>query len=747
MNLLSLSRVAIPAAMAAALCAAGGVARAAADGGPVFRRDIQPAITRLGCNAVECHGAFAGQGGMSLVLYEGDPAEDFETLVKAERGRRVNRLEPEKSLLLRKATKAIPHGGDQRFKPGSDDYKLFLEWIRRGAPYWDATLPELASLSIAPAEQKLAKDKTAALAVMAVFSDGSKKDVTRQASFRATDEAVVSVAADGKVKAIGFGAGGIVARYLGRTAVARVLVPQPLAGPFPRPKPNNKVDELVFANLETLGLPPSEVCADAVFLRRAYLDATGTLPAADVARAFLADAAPDKRARLVDTLLASDAFNAFWALKWSDILRIKSEDPVSLWPKGAEAYYQFVYQSLAENKPFDRFARELLTATGSDFRNGAVNFYRAVSKRDPQSHGESAALVFLGARLSCARCHGHPEGGWSKEDDLGMAAFFPQVKFKWTSEWKEEVLYRQPDAALRHPRTGEIVRPKFLDGEVCEVPAGADLRAVFADRLVAAGPKGSPPPRFAAALANRVWYWLMGRGIVHEPDDLRGTNPPSNPALLDYLAAELAGHGYDLRHLYRLVLNSKTYQLSSAPHPQSAGDVVHFSHYRERPLTAEQLIDALAQVLGVSPGSFGVFQRPTLAPVTTMPSDLRAIEVSDGSAESPVAMMLGRSARSTGYESDRPAGVREDYVAFLANSKDVENAINASETLREMGKSSKSDAEIVEEIYLSALARLPTEAEKQALAAHLAAPGGNRSANLQNVMWAVLNTAEFMLNH
>ncbi len=725
--------------------AAGGLdlfskAAAPSNAGPVFRRDVHPLLDRLGCGTVECHGAFAGQGGMTLVLFGGDPVADYETLVKAERGQRVNRMEPEKSLLLLKTTGAA-HGCKQPVKPGSPEYKLLLSWIQNGAPY-DDNAPALVSLALAPAEQTLAKGKSARLTVTATYGDGSRKDVTKQATFRAREEGVAGVGADGTVKAAGFGLGTVVARYLGEAAVARVLVPQPVPGGVPKPAPANRIDELVFAHLEKLGLPPSEMCGDEVFLRRVYLDVAGGLPPVEEARAFLADAAPDKRARLIDRLLDSDGYAVFGALRWADILRIKSEDPVSLWPKGAEAYYQWVYESLASNKPYDQFARELLTATGSDFRNGAVNFFRAVPKRDPQSYGEAAALVFLGARLACARCHGHPEEGWGREDNLRMAAFFSQVRYKWTSEWKEEILFRDSEARFVHPRTGAPVVPAVLDGNACGAGPGADLRKAFAEMVAAPGDGATP---FGRAIANRVWFWLTGRGIVHEPDDMRPTNPPSNPALLDYLAAELVSHGYDLKHLHRLILNSRTYQLASAPHPLSANDTVHFSHRIPRKLAAEQLLDALAGVTGVARGSFGTFHRPTLAPVTSMPEDTPAIAVSDGSAECSAATMLGRPNRATGFEAERAAGVRQDHIAFLAGSKEVENAINNSARLRDLQKSGKPDGDILDEIFLAALSRPATAAEKEKLSAPLAAPGANRGTVLQNVMWAVLNTTEFLM--
>jgi hypothetical protein len=478
-----------------------------------------------------------------------------------------------------------------------------------------------------------------------------------------------------------------------------------------------------------------------VFLRRAFLDLTGTLPSPEEARAFLSDGAEDKRARLIETLFEREEFVEFWALKWGDLLRIKAEDPVNLWPKGAETYYQWVYESVARNKPYDQFARELLTATGSDFRHGPSNFFRAVSSREPRTYGEAAALVFMGARLSCARCHGHPEESWGMEDDVQMGAIFAQVKLKLTDEWKEQIVYRDPNQVLQHPRTGQTVQPRPLGGPPLDVPPGADPRAEFARWLIA-----PDNPYFARNIVNRIWYWLMGRGIVHEPDDMRSTNLPENPALLDYLAQELVDQKYDLRHIYRLILNSRTYQTSSSPHPLSRKGGIHFAHYNARRLTAEQVLDALATVTETKRGDLGNFGRPTLAPITSIPGDVKAISISDGSAECTIASFLGRPARATGFESERGTQLDRDYVEFLANSTEVATAISRSPRIKRLIEANKSDAEIVEELFLTALSRFPRESEKAKMEDYLAQKKSSRAEAVKDVMWAVLNANGFVLN-
>ncbi len=435
------------------------------------------------------------------------------------------------------------------------------------------------------------------------------------AVFQSTDAKVASVDADGKVKAEEFGGAVIVATYLRQSGVVRLRAPQPLVAPFADFPANNKIDELVFANLKALGFPPSDVSADDVFLRRVFFDVIGTPPTPDEARAFLADKDPQKRSKLIDRLLEREEFADFAATKWRDLLRIKAEDPISLWPKACETYYRWVRESIAQNKPYDQFARELITGSGSDFRDGPCNYVRAVPERDPRTLGESTALLFLGARLSCARCHAHPVENWGRDDDLGMAAFFSQVKIKFTSEWKEQIVCRDQDRVLLHPRTGKAVAMKPLDAATLEGDPQTDPRRKFADWLTA--PQN---PWFAKNIVNRIWFWLMGRGIVHEPDDLRATNPPENPALLEYLEKELVGHRYDLKHIYRLVLNSKTYQLSSEPTPLNQTDGAHFSHYRAKRLTAEQILDALSQITE-QPQNFRQFRRPNTAPDTSIPPE------------------------------------------------------------------------------------------------------------------------------
>ncbi len=706
-----------------------------------FLRDVMPLINRLGCNSVQCHGAPLGQGGMALSMFGGDAEEDYGTIVKDQRGARIDRMEPAKSLLLLKVSGSIPHGGAGKIPPGSAEYTMLLAWIEQGAPYSDEKLPKLVSVEVLPPELVLQKGRTQPLSVTAVYADGTKQDVTRLAAFQSTDAKVASVDADGKVNAVEFGSAAIVAIYLRQAGVAGVRVPQPLPTAFPALTANNKIDELVFANLKALGFPPSEVAGDDVFLRRVFFDVIGVPPTPEEARAFLADKDPQKRSKLIGRLLEREEFADFLATKWRDLLRIKAEEPISLWPKASETYYRWVRDSILQNKPYDQFARELITGSGSNFRDGPSNYVRAVPERDPRTLGESTALLFLGTRLNCARCHAHPVENWGEDDDLGMAAFFSQVQIKFTNEWKEQIVCRNPEGVLRHPKTGKPVAPKPLGAAALEGDRATDPRRKLADWLTA--PQN---PRFAKNIVNRIWFWLLGRGIVHEPDDLRATNPPENPALLEHLEKELVGHRYDLKHIYRLVLNSKTYQLSSEPTPLNEKDVAHFSHYRARRLTAEQILDGLSQITE-QPQGFRQFRRPNTAPDTSIPADVKAAQIAEASESSLLAAMFGRPERGTAMERERADDINSMHVQFLANSGAIEEALWNSQRIQRLLKDKKNDAEIVDELFLLVLARFPREAEKKKMLEYLAAEKNRGNQAIHDIVWTLLNTNEFLLNH
>jgi hypothetical protein len=684
-------------------------------GGSVhFVTDLVPMLNRLGCNATKCHGSAMGKGGLKLSMFGAEPELDYMAVTKWSAGRRINKVEPAKSLMLLKATATINHGGGKKFDVGSSEYNLLARWIAHGTPYRDENAARLVSVKAVPEEQVLQKGGTQQLQVKAIFSDGTEKDVTREAAYASSQEDVAGVDTAGNVTAVGFGQSTIVVSHSRRFAVVRIIVPQPLPSPFPEFTPHNKIDELVVAKLKQLGIPPSGLCSDEVFLRRVYLDTIGTLPTPDEARAFLADSDPQKRSKLIDKVLASDEFADFWALKWGDLMRIKSEYPSNLWPNAVQAYHHWIRDSIAHNKPYDQFATELITSSGSNFRQPAANFYRAYLKRTPQNVAEVTALVFMGTRIGCARCHAHPEESWSLDDNIGLAAFFAQLRYKASREWKEEIVFVNPAQTMRHPRTNEVAKPKFLDAELLQTDGQKDLRREFAQWLTA--PEN---PWFARNIVNRVWFWLLGRGIIHEPDDLRSTNPPTNPKLLKYLEQELTSHKYDLKHIYRLILNSRTYQLSSKTNQWNQNDTAYFSHYYVKRLGAETLLDAIGQVTE----RWDTYSSRVPEPFVRLPVGFRATHLADGSIDLPFLQMFGRPPRDTAFESARDLELSMRQTLHLLNSSDVQNKINASPRLRRFYTERKTDPEIIEELYLCTVSRYPSDADKQRVADYMSGAG------------------------
>lgn len=546
--------------------------------------------------------------------------------------------------------------------------------------------------------------------------------------------------------------------------------------PLPVPAPANRLDRLYQAKLNELGIRPI-LCSDAVFVRRAYVDIIGTLPTAAEAREFLLD--PDqakKRSKLIDRLMERDEFADYWAMRWGDVLRIKAEFPVNLWPNAAQAYHRWVHASIAENKPYDRFARELLTSSGSNFRVGPANFYRAIQNRTPEGIASAVALTFMGTRTE----------KWPTNQLAGMAAFFAQVGYKPTSEWKEEHVFWDPLGASHLPENGAPGRASltltnaptvsrqqptnrppteavFPDGTRINLPQDRDPREVFADWLVS--PKN---PWFTRSVVNRVWYWFVGRGIIHEPDDIRPDNPASNPDLLALVEKELIKSSYDLKHLYRVILNSQAYQASSVPHHTGPQAESNFASYPLRRLDAEVLIDAINKITGTSE----LYTSPIPEPFTYIPEDKPAIAIADGSITSPFLALFGRSARATGMENERNNKPLPAQWLYLLNSTQIQRKLEQGPGLKAIIESARPPREILDQLYLTVLSRFPTSEELQAVESYgiiltppppvnKAAKGQGKAANKapakamtpvrreawQDVAWALINSSEFLYRH
>jgi len=511
--------------------------------------------------------------------------------------------------------------------------------------------------------------------------------------------------------------------------------------------PRHRIDELVFRRLKELGIPPAEACTDEVFVRRVYLDIIGTLPTPEEARQFLRDKAPTKRSILIDRLLDREEFADYWAMKWSDLLRLKAEFPINLWPNAAQAYHRWIRTSLKENLPYDRFVRELLTSSGSNFRVPQVNFYRAVQGRDPQSLARAVALTFMGERAE----------KWEKERLLGMAAFFSCVGFKGTQEWKEEIVFfdalkeaKDAEAAKQAKKTPDPKEakqaapavpktPVFPDGTPAQLPPDTDPREVFADWLIT--PEN---PWFARNIVNRIWYWLQGRGIIHEPDDIRPDNPPTNPELLALLQKELVASKYDLKHVYRLILNSKAYQLSSIPKTNHPEGEANFAFYPIRRLDAEVLIDALCQITGTTEQ----YSSPIPEPFTFLPGSCRSIALPDGSITSSFLELFGRPPRDTGLESERNNISSADQRLHLLNSSHIRRKFEEGKKLASLlSGRGRSQRDAATELYVTILSRYPTEEELATVRTYSQAEETKGPAALVDLAWALINSTEFLCRH
>jgi hypothetical protein len=630
---------------------------------------------------------------------------------------------------MRKATAAVPHGGGRRIERGSAGYELLLRWVAQGAPRGSAADRRVVRVECAPRTAVLDPRGEQQVVVTAHYSDGTRRDVTGEAQFKSNEPDVASVDESGLVRG-GQSAGetAVMARYMGLVDVCRVAIPlPPSAAAWPELPPGNYVDEHVRARWRQLHLVPSPLCDDATFLRRAYLDAIGTLPTPQEVRDFLADRSPDKRAACVDRLLARGEYADFWAVQWGDLLRNQRKGAREN-QRGTYAFHAWIRDALARNLPYDQFVRAILAAQGTVDQHPPVIWYRSVRNLTHQTN--DTAQLFLGTRIACAQCHHHPYEKWGQDDYYALQAFFARVGTKAGETAQEPAVFVRLDGAVRHPATGKVMTPRGLDGPEVAVAEGEDPRQKLVDWM--AGPDN---PFFARALANRLWAHYLGRGLVEPVDDLRVTNPPSNPELLDALARDFVAHRFDLKHLTRVIMTSTTYQLSSEPGPGNARDRQNHARTYPRRLPAEVLLDAINQVTG-TPESFPGLPRGT-----------RTIQLPDESVPSYFLDVFGRPARETPCECERPREANLAQALQLLNSTDLQAKVSApAGRLAALLKSGASDAAVAEELYLAALGRPPRDAERRTVLAFVAGQRDRRAA-WEDVLWAVLNTKEFLFNH
>lgn len=697
-------------------------------GGWSFRNHVIPVLTRLGCNSGACHGALAGKGGFRLTLRGYDPEADFNVMTRQTAGRRVNLLEPTRSLLLLKPTMTIGHGGGERLTPGSLEYRVLSEWIGGGGVGPRESDPRIMALEVTPRQLTLATGATAQLRVIARYSDGQREDVTRWVKYSTANAAVAAIDDDGRIQVAGPGETAISLWYQSNVAFARVTNPHPNAIPaevFERSPRHNYIDELVLTRLRELRIAPSAQAGDAEFIRRAFLDATGTLPTVGEVTRFVADTAPGKRAALIDQLLARPEFVDYWTNRHADTLLVSSR---LLRENAMWSFHNWIRESVRTNKPYDRMVREIVTANGNTLENGAANYY--VLHKETTELTENFSMAFLGMSITCARCHNHPLEKWTQKQYYQMANLFTRIGMKNGQREGDVQVYSNPFGEINHPRLGKPLPPAPLDGQPLDFDSPVDRREHLARWLTAPA-----NPYFARSFVNRVWKNFMGRGLVEAVDDMRATNPPSNEELLAALTKDFTARGFDTKHLIRTIMNSAAYQRSATPNGTNADDERYYSRYVMRRLPAEVLLDAVAQVTGV-PTPF-----PNMAPGT------RALQVPDAKNNPYFLTVFGKPPRLITVDSERTA------EPSVAQALHAINGETLNQKLREPGglidslvRHGMADEMAVRHLYLAALGREPRPAEEQRLLAALRESDDRRQA-IEDIAWAILTSKEFMFNH
>jgi hypothetical protein len=698
-----------------------------------LRNEVIPVLSRQGCSSGACHGSPKGKGGFRLSLRGFDLSIDETTLRGEFFARRVSVLDPDSSLLLRKPLMQVPHAGGQRLHSESVSHQVLRNWIAQGRQTDSAATLRCVSLQLYPpsGRQLTRQAPHQQFVAVAKFSDGSTKDVTDLAVFTVSDEAVATVSDDGLVsraddKARGQAA--VTVRYLEQMETSFLTaVPETPGFTWPVLRESNYVDELVHARLKQLEYIPSEQTSDGEFLRRVYLDVTGLLPSVQATRKFLADTSVEKRAKLIDALLVSSEHAKFQTLQWGDTLRIRN---ASVSSPGVFKFYRWLIRSFEQNKPYDQFAHELLTASGSSFENPAANYFRTASNTNDCT--ESTAQIFLGARLECAKCHNHPHEKWTQDNYYGLAAFFNRIQRDATLRKDEMFISVAATGEVTQPRTSQQMKPWLPGVGDVDIEDGIDRRFTLADWLTS--PKNS---LFAKVEVNRLWRSVMGKGIVDPADDFRASNPPSNAELLDALAADFVKHKFDRRHILRVILNSQTYQRSSKIDSQNEGDDRYFSRYTRRLLTAEQLLDAVCDVTGV-PESF-----------SGLPAGTRATQLPSPDFGKEFLKVFGQPERTSVCQCERSDDLNLSQALQIANGSFVDGKLrNGNSRTRGMLRKKSNTQEIVAECYLAAFCRLPTDAESTTAVQFIEAPGKRPiESKLEDFSWALLNSNEFLFQH
>ncbi|MGB6742181.1 MAG: DUF1549 domain-containing protein [Terracidiphilus sp.] len=712
-----------------------------------FRNDVLPVMTKMGCNSGPCHGAAAGKNGFKLSLRGYDPITDYYTLTHQALARRTDRLEPARSLILLKPTLTISHGGGKRFDVGSPEYRVIAGWLAQGMPAPEESDAVVKDIEVLPREASLTSGSEQQLIVTAIFSDGHRADVTRWAKYESGDEGVANVDNNGLVTMHGYGEAPVTVWYQSHVAFSRLRIPFPIKldnAVFSKAARHNYIDDAILNHLQILHIPPSPQASDAVFIRRAYLDAAGILPSPSETERFLKDPSADKRNRLIDELIKRPEFVDYWAYKWSDLMLVSSNhlSNEEMW-----SYYKWIRESVATDKPWNEFATEIITASGNTLKNGAANYW--VIHRDPLDTSENMAQAFLGINISCAHCHNHPLAKWTQKDYYGMANLFARVRLKTFAPsgfrpgvgplFNDVTVYSAPTGEFMDDRLMIPLPPKPLDGAALSSEIPGDTRQYFAKWLT------SPEnPFFARNIVNRIWRNFMGRGLIEPVDDLRDTNPATNDELLNALVKDFVAHNYDVDHLIRTIMQSATYQTSSRPLKENADDEKYGSHFVIRRLPAEVLLDAYSQVTQV-PEKFDGY-----------PTGMRAMELPDTAVKSYFLTAFGRPVRQQTRESERTSVPTITQALHIINGETLNNKLRAPDNSIDMLiRLGFSDEQIVDYLFLASLSRQPTDDERSVMlheiasaeAETIAGVDDSRRAALLDMSWALLTGEEFMFDH
>ena len=699
-----------------------------------YMKQVRPILSKAGCNMGACHASQYGKGGFKLSVFGFEPSKDWTAIVRDQLQRRINFVEPDRSLLLLKPTMQVPHQGGLRLKKGSVDYQLLVAWLKSGAANPDSKAPKVTDLQVTPTHRVIELNGRQQLRVMATYEDETVRDVTALAQYDSMDEGLMAVDRQGQVTILSTGQAPIMVRFDGQAAISTFVIPFGEQTELAGWKSHNYVDEAALAKFQELGLEPSPLCDDSTFVRRAFLDCIGSLPTIAETKAFLESKDANKRVQLIDRLLGltgdpkldiyNDRYASHWTLKWSDLIRNSTDN---LGEQGMWALHNWIRESMRTNKPFDQFVRELVTAKGSIYMNGPANYFRINSKTEALT--EATSQLFLGIRLECAKCHHHPFEEYSQGDYYGLSAFFSRVALKGSQEFglfgREQVVVVKSSGDVKHPKTGKVLLPTPLGGEPEDHPL--DRRIPLASWLTS-----KDNTWFAQSVTNRYVGYLLGRGLVHPVDDLRSTNPASNVEMMDALTADLVKHQFDLKHLIRTIMVSRLYQLQSIPTKQNAADRRFYSHYHVKRLAAEPLLDAIDQVTGVQ------------TKFKNLPLGTRAIDLPDTNYPNYFLRTFGKPKRVSVCECERSPDENLGQALHTLNGDTIAKKIaDKNGRLAKLIEAKKEQAEIVEEIFLASLCRYPTEAEKKACQ-EIVEQAASPLEGYQDVMWAILNLKRFI---